>query len=76
MSREAWFTEDDTVRDFTMRDQLSSSVPGGQLWHRFSCLPDRPQNMADCPVRGDQTAFINTVGRNLHDRDMKTFTPQ
>lgn len=31
MSREAWFTEDDTVRDFTIRDQLSSSVPGGQL---------------------------------------------
>lgn len=28
MSREAWLTEDDTCRLFTIRDQLSSSVPG------------------------------------------------
>lgn len=49
MRREAWLTEDDTLRLLTARDQSSISIPRWLLWCFLSCFPERPQNAGDWP---------------------------
>lgn len=53
MRREAWLTEDDTLRLLTARDQSSISIPRWLLWCFLSCLPERPQKAGDWPGGGE-----------------------
>lgn len=49
MRREAWLTDDETLRLFTARDQSSISIPRWLLWCFFNCFPERPQKAGDWP---------------------------
>ncbi len=49
MSRDAWLTEDETLRFFTTLDHSSITMPRWLLWCLFSCFPECPLKVGDWP---------------------------